>query len=122
MLCHIHSSFDLAALPAQQTKLGKVITMKTNVLVSTIAILGLMSGAATSLHAEPGSHDHQATKTHIPSSASSKKTPTEKCTPKSDMDDSDEVTDTDSTNPESDKCEPEKKKDPIHDHREMKNL
>lgn len=97
--------------------------MKTKTLISTLAVLGLISGAATALSAEPGSHDHQATKTHIPSSASKKKTPTENCIPKGDVDGSDEVTDANSTKPEGDKCEPaKKKKEPIHDHREMKNL
>ena len=96
--------------------------MKTKALVSAIAILGLMSGAFNSLRSEPGSHDHQATKTHVPSSSSTNKNPKATCIAKGDTDASNSIEDANTSNPESKKCKPEKETERRHDHRKMKNL
>lgn len=96
--------------------------MKAKMLVSTLAAVVFVPFAASSLSAEPGSHDHQATKTHIARSASSKNEPTEKCAPKGDMDVSDEAKDVNAKESESEKCAPKKDAEKLHDHRKMKNL
>ena len=96
--------------------------MKAKKMVSMLAVLGLISGAVTALGAEPGSHDHQATKNHIKTHSTSKETPSENCAPENDQEPSKETADAKATDAESEKCKPEKEQDRLHDHRKMKNL
>jgi hypothetical protein len=96
--------------------------MKVKKLVSMLAVVGTMFGAAFALSAEPVSHDHQATKSNFKTPSASKRAPTEKCAPQVTEDDSEENADTKADNATSEKCQPEKSKEKLHDHRDMKNL